>query len=239
MLKTITQDQSMDFYGKTNRGEFAWFVIFMGCLCAGGLVIIIPHLHPHDDNFIIVLLLTLALFIITCFIFYVGFIYWWEYRDNGRHAIERFWRRYKKGKLPKIMYVGPYLPQGEENIMSGGVEYIEFEFMEVGLLGLFHVGINVLIPMRVWEKIGNVIDKVQKESPHTPQVIQKGEKMEIVFKDGERVELVGEEEIEAFLFLSKLVREQWDRMIRAETLIEKVLRGEITPMEYAAEMWKK
>jgi hypothetical protein len=239
MLKTITADQSMDFYGKTNRGEFAWFIIFMGCLSAGAFITMIWGLTPDDENFILLVLIAGVVLILTCFIFYVGFIYWWEYRDNGRHAIERFWRRYKKGKLPKLMYVGPYLPQGEENIMSGGVEYIEFEFMEVGLLGLFHVGINVLIPMRVWEKIGNVIDKVQKESPHTPQVIQKGEKMEIVFKDGERVELVGEEEIEAFLFLSKLVREQWDRMVRAQVLMEKALRGEITPIECAVELGKK
>ena len=105
MLKATTQSQTTRFYGKTNWGEFAWFVIFMGCLSLIALflfsqifveVLIESHSFIRDLGIIIICMFILIL--PTSFILYWGFTMRWEYKDGGKNAVADFWKKYWSDK---------------------------------------------------------------------------------------------------------------------------------------------
>ena len=54
-MHMVVENQEMRFYGKTTRGEFAWFVIFMGCLGLLGLLTLIYSLFSVEHNIYVTL----------------------------------------------------------------------------------------------------------------------------------------------------------------------------------------
>mgnify|MGYP000250476134 CR=1 FL=1 len=231
MLKTKTTSQEMDFYGKTNRGEFAWFVIFMGCLGMGALIVILYGIVAEESNrnlllsspktFLITLGALQILIIPTTFILYVGFLFRWEYVNNGKNAIERFWRRYRKGILPKVYNIHLHTEEGRY--------YVVFRFYEGPYT--WHVGIQVLIPEETFNKIMSIF------SEKDYKVEQKDDKIKVTFSNGEQMELVGEE-VEAYHFIHRVFSTQGDRIEKMYLLQQKLEKGEINVYDYVKEMWK-
>ena len=107
MLKATTQPQTLRFYGKTNWGEFAWFVIFMGCLGLTALftMVFFDMERVYQGHISWVLnplnfLGYLLIIIITFWILYWGFTMRWEYKNGGENAVNDFWKKFWRGEVP-------------------------------------------------------------------------------------------------------------------------------------------
>jgi hypothetical protein len=244
MLKTITQDQDISFYGKINRGEIAWFVIFMGCLPTLALILTIHAILTNPQNldiftytlkgsFIVLILVSVSIFIL-----WVGFLWRWEYVHNGKNAINRFWKRYKKGILPKLFDVRSFnaidhknIQSGDsEKILSGMQDYILFHFYE----NIWHIPVYVLIPQKTFVNI----EKITGTSNDSYKIIKNPESVQVHFNNGEKIKLKGDD-FEAYLFLDYLFKTQGDRISKLKELLRRLERNEITAMKYVEQMTKK
>ena len=131
MLKATTQPQTLNFYGKTNWGEFAWFVIFMGCLGLGVLftMVFFDMERVYQGHISWVLnplnfLGYLLIIIITFWILYWGFTMRWEYKEGGKNAINDFWKKFWSGKVPRLVDIRVEQPTVEDYLKQMG-RYIE------------------------------------------------------------------------------------------------------------------
>lgn len=238
MLKTITEYHLSEYYNsassrKTLQDEMAyfflpWFTIFGASLGAGAVIIMARAMYRAlteglivEPRYLIGFLLFIVGIILIAFLYWTGFIILWEHKNKGENAIKRFWKRYKRGKLPKLYAIAPYY--------ENGTNYTLFRFHE----NCWHVSVMVLIPRDTCEKTIKLFDRAKKENY---EVRKYGEKVQFIFKD-EIIEL-NKEEFEGFLFISMLCKTQADRLERINKLLDLLVKGKITPYEYALMMEK-
>ncbi|GEM_PF-6343969 len=218
-MRVVAENQEMRFYGKTTRGEFVWFVIFMGAFCFIGFVVSVWGLSYNSDNFLAVLFLSLIVLAISLGVLYVGIQMKWDTIGEGKHAVERFKKDYERGKLPKLRDVFIEEYNGEESM--------KFIFDR----GTWKLSVWVYIPMREYRKLSELLDGKIAEEKDSEGV------MEIKLKDGRRIYLEGDER-ESYRFLKLLWKTQRDRIKKVVELREKLMMGEIDVQTYVREVMK-
>ncbi len=251
MLKATTQPLTTRFYGKTNWGEFAWFVIFMGCLGLGALFIIVKIIlsNLYFLKSPLHLLSALSLILYTSIILYWGFLMRWEYKDGGKNAVEDFWKKFWRGKVPRLVDIRVEQPGLEDYVKRlgkypedltseeladmflklkkefGDEEYVVFDFYR----GIMHV--YVYIPVRVFMKLEKILDGRRYD------VIKRGDKKVLKYEDGEEIEL-SDEEYETLRFLDVLVRTQPENIMYIKDLKDRLKSGRIDLREYILEAYR-
>ncbi len=251
MLKATTQPQTTRFYGKTNWGEFAWFVIFMGCLPLIAFLIVVqifisnPNLLSSPPH----VLSALALLGITVFIFYWGFVMRWEYKEGGKNAVADFWKKYWGGKVPRLVDIRVEQPSLDDYVKQlgkypedlgpgelgekyvkfkeefGDDEYVVFDFYR----GIMHVDVYVYIPVRTFMKLEKLLDGRKY------RVLKNGKILR--YEDGEEIEL-SEDEYEALRFLSILAEKQPENIRYIRELKERLKTGRIGLREYIIDAYR-
>ena len=253
MLKATTQPQTTRFYGKTNWGEFAWFVIFMGCLPLIAFFIVVeifisnPNLLSSPPH----VLSTLALLGITVFILYWGFTMRWEYKDGGKNAVADFWKKYWRGKVPRLVDIRVVQPTVEDYLRQRGMypedlkpgelgemyvqfkkefgdeRYVLFDFYR----GIMHVDVYVYIPLRQFKKLERIIEDTRYK------IIKKNGKTVLKYEDGEEIEL-NDEDYEALRFLEILLKTQAENIKYILDLKIGLKTGRIGLREYIIEAYR-
>ncbi len=231
-METYTESQEVDFYGKTNRGEFSYFIFFMWFLT--WLAIMIISRHTIDDILYIVngnldpshfvgMGLVILLMGLDTFIFYVGAVFRWEYKNGGKNAVNDFWKKFKKGKIPRLV--------GLSVVDKDGRKYMKFEFYR----GIFHIDVYVLVDwdelMEYKEEWANVWRSTFKK-----KIDDKNYEIEIKGKK----KVLSSDKVRTFEFLDKIFNEKREDIIKYLAILSAYAEGKITERDlaYACQRFK-
>ncbi len=253
MLKATTQPQTTRFYGKTNRGEFAWFVIFMGCLGLGVIFIIVQSLleYPQQMKMFSVIIVTIGIFLMTSFILYWGFTMRWEFKDGGKNAVADFWKKYWGGKVPRLVDIRVVQPTVEDYLRQRGMYPEDLKLGELGEMyvqfkkefgderyvlfdfyrGIMHVDVYVYIPLRQFKKLERILEDTRYK------IIKKDGKTVLKYEDGEEIEL-NDEDYEALKFLEILLKTQAENIKYILDLKIGLKTGRIGLREYIIDAYR-
>ena len=259
MLKATTQPQTLRFYGKTNWGEFAWFVIFMGCLGLGVIFTMVffdmeSVYHGHISwvlnplNFLGYLLII----IITSWILYWGFTMRWEYKDGGKNAVKDFWEKFWSGKVPRLADIRVEQPTVEDYLKHMGKYIEDLSPGEIGdayvklkkefgderyvifdfYRGIMHIDVYVYIPVRIFEKLGKIMDGKKYRLNRIGE-----KKYALIYEDGEKVEIT-DKEYEVLRFLEMLVKTQGENIKYIKRLKDELASGRLNLHEYIVDAYR-
>jgi hypothetical protein len=223
-METYTESQRVDFYGKKNRGEFSYFILFMWFLT--WLAVIVMSMDAFSlknvDDFI-AFAVYILIFVLDTFIFYVGMVFRWEYKDGGVNAIREFWNKFEKGQVPRLV--------GLRVIEKEGKRYMEFEFYR----GIFHVGIYVAVEweglMKFKDEWANIWRAAKKEKLITG---------EYRVRSGQKEEIMSEDEVRMYNFLDVIFNEKREDIIKYLAILKEYADGKITErgLNYAYQRFK-
>jgi len=208
MLKVVTpiENPEMSLYADSKKRANIFFRTALTIGIAYIIIIfsssilykILRDFFPRYTTFLKILFIGVILFLIIGFPIYIGLINWYESKDNGRNAVERFLKRYKKGKIPKLLDMSIYNEIDEKKIKAGDVisgikTFVLLQFYE----NFYHVPIFVLIPKDVFDKVIPVV----AHEKHSLEYVDS--KVVITSNTGEHL-ILSNEEIETYYFIHKL-----------------------------------
>ncbi len=262
MLKATTQPQTLRFYGKTNWGEFAWFVIFMGCLglvftftlvsiFLGNPLFVVGKTKHNLRNIILFSIFFILWNVLISFILYWGFMMRWEYKDGGKNAVKDFWKKFWSGKVPRLADIRVEQPMVEDYLKQMGKYIEDLTPGEIGdayvklkkefgderyVIFDFYRGImHVDVYVYIPVRIFEKLSKILDGRKYRLKRI--GEKRyALIYEDGEKVEIT-DEDYEVLRFLEMLVKTQGENIKYIKRLKDELASGKLNLHEYIVDAY--